>query len=118
MASIGELRGAFSVYYGESDDEQHVGSIVQVQAERLFEAAAYAVATFREHGWAADALTSDRFSASRSTPPTVVHEEPLRAVERWLGSPSGSPKEAAVKINAASERGRVARRSDTPDWAV
>jgi hypothetical protein len=75
---------------------------VQVQGETLFEAAARAVSAFREQGWAADALTSNAVLNVEVHVPPVIHAVPLKAVERWLRSPSVSPKDAAVKIEAGS----------------
>jgi len=69
---------------------------VQVQGESLFEAAARALSAFREQGWAADALTPNAVLRVEVHLPTIVHEVPLKAVERWLHSPS-SPKEMSIK---------------------
>jgi hypothetical protein len=60
------------------------------------------MAVFREQGWAGEALTARAKLRVEVTLPAVVHQVPLKAVERWVASPSASPKEASVK-KAASE---------------
>jgi hypothetical protein len=79
---------------------------VKVQASSLFEGALRAVAAFREQGWAADALKANATLKVEVHHPPVVHDVPLKAVERWLRSPSASPKEIATKIAAGSKRMR------------
>jgi hypothetical protein len=66
----------------------------------LFEAAAAAVAAFRQEPWAADALTPSAVLRVEVQPPPVVHEVPLKAVDRWLKAPSTSPQESAAKRRA------------------
>jgi hypothetical protein len=70
---------------------------VEIQASTLFEAAAAAVAAFREHGWAAEALTPAARLRVEVQLPSIVHEVSLGAVERWLRSSSRSPRETALK---------------------
>ncbi len=70
---------------------------VEVQGETLFEAAAAAMAIFRQQGWAATALTANAKLRVEVPLPTVVHEVPVSAVERWLRSPNASPRESLVK---------------------
>lgn len=70
---------------------------VEVQAETLFEAAAAAMSVFREQGWAAEALAARAKLRVEVTLPTVVHEVPVAAVDRWMRSPSTSPKETLAK---------------------
>jgi hypothetical protein len=70
---------------------------VDVQAATLFEAAAAAIAAFRQHGWAAEALTAAAVLRIEVRQPPVVHDVPLRAVERWLQSGSSSPREMVKK---------------------
>jgi hypothetical protein len=70
---------------------------VQVHGESLFEAAARAVSAFREQGWGADALTPNAVLRVEVYLPTVVHEVPLKAVQRWIDGPSVTPKEQAAK---------------------
>jgi hypothetical protein len=93
-------------------DLEGVTHTVRVEGESLFEAAARAVAAFREQGWAADALTANAVLHIEVHAPSVVHEVPLRAVERWLRSPSVSPKEAAMKIEAGSQSFPLPNRRD------
>jgi hypothetical protein len=83
-------------------DVEGVVHTVQVQGETLFEVAARAMAAFREEGWAADALTPSAILRVEVYLPTVVHEVPLKAVERWLRSPS-SPKEMTIKRNIGTQ---------------
>ena len=78
-------------------DVEGITHSVEVQAESLFEAAAAAVAIFKQQGWAAAALTLRATLRVEVTLPTVVHEVPIAAVERWLRSPSVSPREQLVK---------------------
>ena len=59
--------------------------------------AAAAMAVFREQGWGAEALTARATLRVEVTLPTVVHEVPVTAVERWMRSPSQSPREALAK---------------------
>jgi hypothetical protein len=70
---------------------------VEVQAETLFEAAAAAVAAFRQHSWGSSALTPAAVLRVEVQAPTVVHMVPLTALERWQRSPSTSPKELLAK---------------------
>ena len=60
-------------------------------------AALPAVTAFRQQGWATDALTLNAILRVEMQLPPVVHEVPLKAVERWLRSPSASPKEEMAK---------------------
>jgi hypothetical protein len=87
-------------------DTEGVLHTVQVQGSSLFEAAAHAVAAFREESWAAEALGPAAVLRVEVHAPSVVHEVPLKAVERWLRSPSPSPKEMTTKIAAGSKRVR------------
>jgi hypothetical protein len=87
-------------------DPEGITHTVQVQASGLYEAAARALAAFREQGWATDALTPNATLRVEVHAPSVVHEVPLRAVERWIRSPSPSPKEAVLKQEAAGRRER------------
>jgi hypothetical protein len=73
---------------------------VTVHGKSLFEAAALGVAAFRQEGWAADALTANAVLRVEVHLPTIVHDM-LKAVERWLRSPSASPKEMTKKAKAA-----------------
>jgi hypothetical protein len=70
---------------------------VTLHAATLFEAAAAAVGVFRQEPWAADALTPNAVLRVEVQPPPVVHDVPLKAVERWLNGPSSSPRERSAK---------------------
>jgi hypothetical protein len=78
-------------------DLDKVTHTVEVQAETLFEAAAAAVAAFRQHSWGANALAATAVLRIEVQAPTVVHTVPLAALERWQRSPSTSPKELLAK---------------------
>jgi hypothetical protein len=54
---------------------------------------------------AAEALKPNTVLRVEVQPPATVHDVPLKAVARWLRSPSTSPKEQLVKRRAD---GRVA----------
>ena len=82
-------------------DLEGVTHAVQVQGASLYEAAARAVAAFREQGWATDALKPNATLRVEVHLPPVIHEVPVAAVERWLRSPNRSPGEALVKKSAA-----------------
>lgn len=69
---------------------------VEAEGSSLFEVAASAVALLRTEGWS-DALTPNAVLQVEVLLPPIVHQVPLRAVERWLEGPSLSPKEAATK---------------------
>jgi hypothetical protein len=82
---------------------------VEVQGSTLFEAAAAAVAAFRQYAWAAGALTPAAVLRVEVHLPPVVHDVPLRAVERWAQSPSASPREGiskrALRVNTTLVEG-------------
>lgn len=78
-------------------DPEGITHTVRVEGESLFEAAALAVGAFREQGWAADALTANAILRVEVHLPTVVHEVPMKAVERWLQEPSVSPRHQLLK---------------------
>ena len=78
-------------------DAEGVLHHVDVQGSTLFEAAAAAVAAFRQQGWAGAALTPGAVLRVEVQLPNVVHDVPLKAVERWLGSPSSSPRDQLLK---------------------
>lgn len=77
---------------------------MRVQASSLFEAAAAAVAAFREQGWAEEALRPNATVHVEVHLPPVVHDVPLKAVERWLRSPNASPKDMVGKKDAGRPR--------------
>lgn len=70
---------------------------VDVQADSLFEAVAAAIVVFRQEAWAAQALTPTAVLRVEVQLPPVIHEVPLKAVERWAAGPSVSPKEELAK---------------------
>lgn len=76
---------------------------VEVTAATLFEAAAAAVASFKTEKWAADALTPSATLRVEVRIPPIVHEVPLRSLERWLKASSPSPREEVLK-RAAGKR--------------
>jgi hypothetical protein len=78
-------------------DVDGLGHTVTVSASTLFEAAAEAIAVFRREPWAAHALTENAVLRIEVQAPPVIHDVPLKAVERWRNGPSPSPKEFAAK---------------------
>ena len=72
-------------------DLDGVAHRVEVQASTLFEAGAAAVAAFRQQGWAAEALTPNAVLHIEVQLPPITHDVPLKAIERWLRTPSVSP---------------------------
>ena len=78
-------------------DADGIAHQVDVQGSTLFEAAAAAVAIFRQQGWAAQALTANAVLRVEVQLPTVIHEVPLKAVERWLNEPTASPKDQLLR---------------------
>ena len=66
---------------------------IELTAGSLFEAASAALAGFRQHGWAAEALTPNAVLRVEVQIPPTVHEVPLKAVEQWQQSPATSPKD-------------------------
>ena len=78
-------------------DIEGTGHHVDVQASSLFEAAAAAITAFRQHAWAAHALTANATLRVEVQLPPIVHDVPLKAVERWSRTPSVSPKEEMAK---------------------
>ena len=85
-------------------DIDGVAHQVEVQGHTLFEAAAAAVGVFRQHQWAEAALTANAILRVEVCMPAVVHDVPLKAVERWLGSPTSSPKDRLVKRDLGRTR--------------
>ena len=78
-------------------DVDGVAHHVDVQGSTLFEAAAAAVALFKEQGWASRALTPNAILRVEVRLPSVVHDVPLKTVEQWLRSPTHSPRDQLVK---------------------
>jgi hypothetical protein len=85
-------------------DVDGITHTVDVQAATLFEAAAAAVASFRQQPWAAPALTPNAILRVEVALPAVVHEVPLKTIDRWLASPSTSPREDLLKRKAGGRR--------------
>ena len=56
-----------------------------------------ALAAFRQEGWAAEALVPGAVLRIEVQLPPVIHEVPIKALERWGQAPSSSPKEYAAK---------------------
>jgi hypothetical protein len=78
-------------------DVEGVAHHVEVQGSTLFEAAAAALAAFRQQGWAAEALTANAILRVEVRVPAIVHEVPLKSVERWLSAPTDSPRDQLLK---------------------
>ena len=78
-------------------DLSGVSHSVEVTASTSFEAAAAAVAAFHREGRAAQALTPNAILRVEVQLPAIIHDVPLKAVERWANGPSVSPKEEVVK---------------------
>jgi hypothetical protein len=78
-------------------DADGVSHSVEVQAATVFEAAAAALVAFRAERWAAAALTPASVLRVRVPAPAVIHEVPLKALERWAGAPSTSPQAHLAK---------------------
>lgn len=93
---MGPVRSC-SVSVTDRDGAVHT---VQVHALSLFEAAAAALAAFREEAWCAGGIPPNARLRVEVHLPSVVHDVPMKAVERWLRSPSASPREEGLK-NAA-----------------
>jgi hypothetical protein len=70
---------------------------VTVSGATLFEAAAAAIALFKQEQWARAALTMNAVLRIEVQLPPVIHDVPLKAVERWVNGPSVSPREEAAK---------------------
>jgi hypothetical protein len=78
-------------------DGDGIAHRVEIHASTLFEAGAAAVAAFRQQGWAADALTPNAILHIEVQLPPISHDVPLKAIERWLRTPSVSRKEEVAK---------------------
>ena len=68
-----------------------------MSASSLFEATAAAVAAFRQESWAASALTPNAVLRVEVQPPPLVHDVPLKALERWASGPAVTPSEQIAK---------------------
>lgn len=78
-------------------DLQGITHSTTVTGESLFEAAARAIATFRQEAWATEALTPNAILHVEVQLPAVIHDVPLKAVEQWANGPSISPREQPSK---------------------
>lgn len=78
-------------------DADGITTASRFRPKTLFEAAAAAMAVFREQGWAGEPLTPRAKLRVEVTLPTVVHEVPVAAVERWMRGSSVSPRDQVVK---------------------
>lgn len=85
-------------------DVAGVAHQVEVQGTTLFEAAAAAACAFRQQGWAAEALTSNAVLRVEVQLPSVIHEVPLKALDRWLQSPTASPRDQLLKRDLGRPR--------------
>jgi hypothetical protein len=65
-----------------------------------------AVGAFRQQGWASDALTPNAILHIEVQLPPTSHDVPLKAIERWLRTPSVSPREEILKRKVAAEERR------------
>jgi hypothetical protein len=83
-------------------DTDGLTHIVTLQGATLYEVAAAAIDSFRQQDWAATALTPNAVLRVEVRVPPVVHEVPLRAIERWRNAPSTSPKESLAKGRRSS----------------
>ena len=93
-------------------DVEGVAHHVEVQAASLFEAGAVAIAAFRQHGWAIDALTPAATLRIEVRLPPIAHDVPLKAIERWQRTPSASPRDAVARqAVAATAPGPSAKRT-------
>jgi hypothetical protein len=79
---------------------------VEVAAESLFQAAALAVAEFRQCGFTEVHLGSCTRLRVAIKAPATVHEVQFGRLEAWLHSNGKSPKEEALK---ADLRARIAK---------
>jgi hypothetical protein len=95
-------------------DSDGVRHSVTVTASSLFEAAAAAVAAFRQGTWAATALTAHAVLRIEVHPPPVIHDVPLKSVERWMHAPTPGPHDRAVRERAEEQGRRPSSRATPP----
>jgi hypothetical protein len=74
-------------------DREGLRHSVEVDAESLFEAAALAIRTFKQHDCAPAEMTKLEVEIRSS----VVHETTVKRVREWLSGGARSPKEAVTK---------------------
>jgi hypothetical protein len=70
---------------------------VEVEAESVYEAAAKAVARFREDPWMEQVGPATLLDIEVREPPTT-HSISLLQVERWIASATANPTEASRKV--------------------
>jgi hypothetical protein len=85
-----------------ADDVIHM---VEVQASRIFDAAASGVARFRDEGWI-DTLGPDAVIRVEVQLPPVVHDVPVQALKRWASGPGIGPKQELLKRPLRGSRAR------------
>ena len=78
-------------------DADGIRHSVTVSAASLYEAAAAAIAAFRQEPWSAPALTPNAVLRVEVQPPPIRHDVPVRSVERWANAPAISPSERLAK---------------------
>jgi len=74
-------------------DSEGIGHTVEVQAESLFEAAARAMRTFKQHGCEPGPIT--RLDVEIRS--AVIHTVTPKKVQQWLSGGAKTPKEAVIK---------------------
>jgi hypothetical protein len=95
-------------------DGDGVRHSVTVSASSLFEAAAAAVGAFRREAWAVAALTANAVLRVEVQPPPVVHDVPLKAVERWANGSAVTPSEQIAKRTIRGSLSRKLRILSAP----
>ena len=85
-------------------DHEGTSHTVEVNAGSLFEAAALALAAYREEGWLGE-LPANAALEVLVLPPPVRHVVTLAAVERWLEAAPKSPREKVIKDATGRSRG-------------
>jgi hypothetical protein len=78
-------------------DSDGIRHSVSVTASSLFEAGAAGLAAFRREPWAGNTLSPHTTVRVEVQPPPIVHDVPLKAIERWINAPAISPDEQATK---------------------
>jgi hypothetical protein len=72
-----------------------VSHAIEVTGTSLFEVAAAALAQLRDEGWSS--LPPDGVLRVEVQLPPIVHEVPLKALQRWAREPSVSPKQKLLQ---------------------
>ena len=76
-------------------DADGVTHIVEVHGSTVFEIAAAALAQFRREGWVDTLAPTAVIQVEVHT--ATTHNVPLSALQRWVDSPSVSPKQELLK---------------------